>query len=245
MTQYIFTIGSGKNGTHTVHEIFHRAKRGSVVSQHEPRPYLDLEECLFYEGRLKTDHLHKHWSWKVLVKHLRTLGTGADVVHVANNHYTTFVRRLEREFPGARFILPVRADWEACVASTFNHGFYDRYPGLYPSSPARAAAFHSLPRIAKVAWMVRTRVRLAKALMPGIVYLATTTEGLADAVEDINDLSGGALDLSKAREVASNRHGASDPEQRKRGLEEINRYRCYVDSVARGELDEEIDPEAF
>lgn len=177
--EFVFTIGSGKNGTHVLDKIFQVASRGRVFSSHEPRPYLDMVEAFFYEGRMTLEQLLGNWTWQEWAAWLRRAGAaaGADLVHVANNHLTNLVPALAATFPGCKFILPVREDKVGCVCSLRAVGCYD-WVKMYP----QPADFHTLAAwqhqhpIVKCAWLMEMRNRRGKLVTCRLPTLHGTTE---------------------------------------------------------------------
>lgn len=225
MQKLIFTIGSGKNGTNALAEMFHVAAHWApagqlpyIKSDHEMSPCMNVEEKVVYEGTtLSPEYFQRHsnvfqqWVWLVR-EHLKQ----HQMVHHANNHLTCLMERVAAEFTDIdlRIILPIRDDWRACAAALYLHGAYGRKTHfLKPRDAELRGRWEVLHPAVKCVWLVRVKKRVGMMMGVRLRRQARTmvfrTEDLNGKVEEIVEFAGATdwVDLDKAIEIVRGQPG--------------------------------------
>lgn len=239
MTQFVFTIGTGKNGTHVIHHIMHQAAKAFGASFHEPLPYLDAIECMTYERRLDVDQVAGHFVFQEWERRVRDAAVGRRFVHVANNHLTCLVPVLRKQFPGCKFINPVRQDVDACIVALRTSGAYDKHRIFpQPHQPNDYASWYYWHPIVKCAWLRQMRInracwttRDAPVLSPWTELLGSAAflRALADFVPEAE------LNVEMAVAVANTRHTRQYTDAELAGYRrEVQTWREHIDRIGPG-----------
>lgn len=208
---FTITIGTGKNGTHCLDSMIRAGATGPIQSIHEPQPFMDDLELLLYEGRIEPNQVHRHWVFQKFVEMVRE-NRAEKNLHIANNHLTCLVPRIEREFPDVKIILPIRRDWRACAYGLYGHGCYRRdWLFLAPRDMELRLHWSRLSPLAKCVWLVRTKNRIAEQITKkaGNRGLICATESLDNLGLRLSDFLGIPFDKDAAMRMAKTKPGAS------------------------------------
>lgn len=224
----IFTVGTGKSGSHTIHEAMQTIP--NMVSIHEPSHiYLDREECYYYA----TPNNRHLWERPVRSLFSRPLNN----YHLAGSHYLVFHKQIDEYNPGCLFLNPYR-DFESITASLVAHGAYT-YRGphfITPRTPLIQSRWWRLSQIEQVAWMVHTKHRIEKRCAE--IYGDRWVRFDIRNPPDLHDVISGWNDAAQQR---LSQTIASSPPQL---LTDIRHHMAQMSSIAdiqSGVLDENID----
>lgn len=237
----VLTIGTGKTGTHTLHEALTAA---GVYSLHEPDPLLAAESVLYYQGLIGKEDVPRLHEFGRFCGMLREAAEKHPVVHVVCHRATPLALHLVREL-NADLIWLHRADFEACVASWIVHGAHKHHP-LFIQPRKHRERFQSMSQVGRVAWYVRQTERIARirrwraSTEDGrwCLDLETGDLGSTKCAEQLAKFFGNVNSVVLERGL-TNRRNATATEKTKLAMRFMLEKSHELEAVKNGDLDED------